>query len=322
MHRWLAWLALGPLAVLPFDSEAAPASHVAASPGGQAYVRYDMDPAAPFDATRCKVSAWRVGQAGEDELLWRAEGWHDFRSWVSDDGRHLVRLGPWPRGAGPEADDLAVAFVDRGRLVRQWSTRDLVRDDSRVPRSVSHYRFLHPELEPGFTRFKAGTAFQLTTVDGLRYTFDVASGRVLETEPLTPGPSNAQSESELGASLLLQEFYVAWSGCDWAAWSACLHERVRLSSCAAPASPGESGMVTLEPGELLARPEPRLESAQVDERWFAKGRLEVCGDTAVAWLEAAAGAGGPPAAWRGAHVLTLVRERGAWRILSITWGGR
>ena len=321
MLNLLAWATAMPLAILPPDSEAAPMPRATASPGGQAFVRYDFDPAARGDRSKCKVSAWHMALGGENEALWQAEGWYDFQSWLTDDGRYLVRLGPWPRGEGPEQDDLAVAFMDRGRLLRSWSTRDLVKDDAKVPRSVSHYRFVHPDHPPGFTWARARTCFRLTTVDGIQYTFDVTTGKILESEQVAPVQSRAQGESEQGLSMLLQRFYVAWGGGDWEAWAACLHERARLATCAVPAQRGDSVLATLEVADLLARPEMRLEAEGVDDRWFTAGHYRVLGDTAVAWLEAGAGGEERSAPWRGAHVLTLVRERAAWRILSITWGG-
>ena len=82
--------------------------------------------------------AYRVRQDGTDEELWRTEGWYSFEVYLSFDGNYLVAMGPWSEGREPKKEDLAVAFYAKGKLLKQYSTTDLVRDKRKVVQSVSH----------------------------------------------------------------------------------------------------------------------------------------------------------------------------------------
>ena len=62
-------------------------------------------------------------------VQWCAQAVH-----LSRDGRYLARMGPW----ASSASDLAIAFYDRGRLLKEYAVKDLVADTESLPRSVSH----------------------------------------------------------------------------------------------------------------------------------------------------------------------------------------
>ena len=106
----------------------------------------------------------------------------------SASGRYLVRMGNWPRGNKPSNDDLAVAFYDKGQLLCSYSTRDLIREDSKVWASVSHYFYLDHEQHSGFIA-KEGLPgnfsfwFEFTTIDGIQYRFDIRTGLIVKAPP-------------------------------------------------------------------------------------------------------------------------------------------
>ncbi len=133
--------------------------------------------------------AFRVGRtAAEDELLWEVRGWYAFSTFLSMDGRYLVRLGNWPSGHEPEEADLAVAFYEDGRLLAEHSTLDVIRDVSKVQPSVSHYGFLDAEERPGLVPLSRHdyktSGFTLTSVDRVRWTFDIRTGEVVDSVQL------------------------------------------------------------------------------------------------------------------------------------------
>jgi hypothetical protein len=126
-------------------------------------------------------AAFELREDGTFRELWTVKGWYAFEVFLSDDGRYLVRMGDWPTGERPSKDHLAVAFYDRGKLLAQYSTADLVKDPTKVLRSVSHYVWLHGGVtsqgEPPHYS-DANNTFHLKTIDGIEYTFDATTGKI------------------------------------------------------------------------------------------------------------------------------------------------
>ena len=149
--------------------------------------------------------AFRVQFDGSDREVWRTEGWFSFQVFLSDDGHSLVALGPWGYGREPKQDDLAVAFYYEGKLIREYSTDELVDDHTAVLASTSHYFWLARdrlhfsdtsagEHEPRFTR---PDRFQLKTIDGITYIFRTETGEIVEKKKAaqpgaTDNPDDAQ----------------------------------------------------------------------------------------------------------------------------------
>ena len=161
------------------DDEAGPYPYVTASEGGRYYFRMQPDPNRPFDRDVGSGVAYEVVAGKMDKLLWTTKGWYSFSVHLSHDGHYLVRLGNWPRGHKPSEADLAVAFYKSGTLLKSYNTKGLIRDPSKVEPSVSHYQFLRER--PGFVE-PYGYTFGLVTVDGVGYTFDVRTGKILQSK--------------------------------------------------------------------------------------------------------------------------------------------
>ena len=170
------------------DQPEFPYAYVASSPGGRFYFRMVPTVEGSVDRSDGFGIAYRVGNDESDEILWRTEGWYSFEVFLSFDGRCLVAMGPWNGGSRPSNDHLALAFYRDGKLLREYSTADLVEDGSKVTTSASHYTWLardawvppsdpDPNHEPRFVR---PVIFELTTVDGIVYRFDATSGAIVE----------------------------------------------------------------------------------------------------------------------------------------------
>ncbi len=138
--------------------------------------------------------AYRLRPDGSEEELWRTQGWYSFEVFLSPDGKHLVAMGPWNVGSEPKKGDLAVAFYAYGKLLKAYSTADLVKDKSKVLASVSHYMWLARDLErnPDVKKDPAAelrvpwfNTFNLKTCDGITYEFDMTTGAIQRTEGLT-----------------------------------------------------------------------------------------------------------------------------------------
>lgn len=167
------------------DREACPTPYVKANERGSIYFKMSPDPAAPCDRTKGSGAAYQVA-VGADQLLWKTEGsWYAQTTFLSEDGRYLIRIGNWPRGRKPSKDHLAIAFYDNGKLLKRYSTLELIKDPSQVETSVSHYAFYHDP--PGFTAPHAKT-FLLTTIDGIAYTFNITTGEIASTKKQSATP--------------------------------------------------------------------------------------------------------------------------------------
>lgn len=161
------------------DSEAPPYAYVVVADGGRFYFKMVPDPKDKYDRDKGSGTAFAVNGNGQDKVLWKTSGWYSFVTYISRDGKYLVRIGNWPRRDGPSEEHLGIAFYKEGKLLRSYSTKDLIKDVSLVPHSVSHYRFLQEIIgfEPSFS-----LRFVIKTVDNIEYVFDARNGKITSQE--------------------------------------------------------------------------------------------------------------------------------------------
>ncbi len=107
------------------------------------------------------------------EPLWKVY-WYSFAVYPSSDGKHVVRMGPWAQSTS----DLAIAFYEEGKELKQYAISELVKDTDKLRHTVSHF-FWQSDLK---YNDKEGTVF-LKTVDGQSYTFSVKTGEIIEKKP-------------------------------------------------------------------------------------------------------------------------------------------
>lgn len=131
--------------------------------------------------------AYRLTEEGTLTELYRARGWYSFQVFISNDGRSAVQMGPWNRGHQLDASHLALAFHRDGKLIRRYSTADLVRSPERLHFSKSHYQWLAETP----AKFGWSNQFELTTCDDLTYSFDVTTGEIKSTIVAKSRPGNA-----------------------------------------------------------------------------------------------------------------------------------
>lgn len=155
--------------------------------------------------------AYSMDQDGNLAEMWKTEGWYAFKVYLSDDGRYLVRMGLWA-GDQEGHSDLAVAFYDKGKLLREYRVRDLLKERDVLEYSVSHYMWgAAIQSEP--VGFK-GLTFKLTMIDKTAYSFAFDTGQVILSK-VDPGAKSAHElwrEERVPASLTGKEMYQAWGG--------------------------------------------------------------------------------------------------------------
>ncbi len=167
-------LLLTVLSTLWADKEAPQYVYVKSSSGGKYY--FKMIPEADYDRTKGRGLLYAVTKKGSDKVLWKVNGWYAFQTYISYDGRYLIRIGNWPRGRVPSHKHLGIAFYDKGKLIKKYSTKDIVKNFPPVTPSESHYRVLKKVL--GFES-PYSHRFIIRTVHKIEYTFDVTHGKLV-----------------------------------------------------------------------------------------------------------------------------------------------
>ena len=129
---------------------------------------------------------------GSNSPIWTVD-WFAFTVYVSSDGQHLARMGPWPglkKGREPDVQELAVAFYENGRLLKRYSIADLIDDPKNLRQSVSHFQW---EKDVSFD----DTLSELTiiTTEDNKYVFDVKSGKMI-TDGTPPIASFAPEDTK------------------------------------------------------------------------------------------------------------------------------
>ncbi|MEM1011994.1 MAG: hypothetical protein AAGI46_07210 [Planctomycetota bacterium] len=163
----LAILVAGALSsVVLADSAGPPRSHSALSENGRYEVSFEPTPGTWGEGTGV------VREVAGDEL-YRLD-WYAWGAAISDDGRTIVRFGPWASDSR-NLSDLAIALYRDGRLTREYRVRDLLHHPNRISRTASHYTW-RPSRQTVPNGFTAEGRFRLTVADGTRYLFDTMSG--------------------------------------------------------------------------------------------------------------------------------------------------
>jgi hypothetical protein len=136
--------------------------------------------------TNGKGILYEVAEGKKDKELWRVSGWYSFSTYIYHDGKHLVRMGNG-NGGEPSNNHLAIAFYENGKLLKSYSTLDILKTPSKVPKGISYYRYLKDT--PGF--YKGTEMFSILTVEDIEYTFDVTTGEILFEKPVSAKSSSS-----------------------------------------------------------------------------------------------------------------------------------
>jgi hypothetical protein len=121
------------------------------------------------------AAAFKLLDNASAQALWRVEG-YSFEAYLSNDGQHFIRIGPWASGREPSDEDVAVEFFSNGELLKSYSTNDLIKDASSVRPTSGHYFW---RAKDGDYTFLSSNNFHLKTVDGISYIFDVTTGEII-----------------------------------------------------------------------------------------------------------------------------------------------
>ena len=122
---------------------------------------------------------------GSKEPFWTVD-WYREKVTVAWDGVHMIRFGQWPGRKGGLKDRTipkeslqkeAVSFFAYGKLLREFPIADLIDDPTKLPTSVSHFRWLKSS-----EFFDDNLQFESVTFDGNLIRFDMKTAKILKKQ--------------------------------------------------------------------------------------------------------------------------------------------
>ena len=143
----------------------APADYKAQSPNGSCYALLEVKSA--------RTTVFRRAKGRPAVRLWDMAGWFRVVS-LSDDCEHLV-VGYDGSNLLPldfTPDLVMLRFFERGRLLREVRLNELIRDRSKLQRTVSHYNWGR------YLGFDQRNRYLVETVEGERIVFSATGQRV------------------------------------------------------------------------------------------------------------------------------------------------
>ncbi len=170
----MAW-ADGARAPYDYVKEVAGGKYVFVMLANQGYSQFD--PGAPDDVgvvdpdkgVRRVYKQSGLYLAGQTTPLWTIS-WYAFTVFPASDGDHLVRIGPW----ASSTEQLALSFYSKGMEIKRYLIQDLVKDQSKLRNTVSHFFWIAKN------HYDEGTQlFHLKTVDGRKYKFSILTGEIV-----------------------------------------------------------------------------------------------------------------------------------------------
>ena len=161
-----------------------PVPHAITSPGGHFVFTMLPGPKGQEYSGGTGICS-KIESDGTLSELWRTSGFYSEDLELHYDGNVLVRIGSWGSGdqeKGDPKDSLAVAFYVKGKEVKRYKVSDLVKDESKLEDTSAGLWWLEydPYRSPSFR--PGEDVFQLKTLDGIRYRFDMNTGAILEDE--------------------------------------------------------------------------------------------------------------------------------------------
>lgn len=145
---------------------------------------------AVMDPDKRITTIYRAIQEGKGEKSWSMYGWFRSAS-IADDGEHLV-VGDEGLGLLPldhDKQQVMLYFFKRGELVNHVTLDQIIRDDSKLIRTVSHYSW------GGCLGLDEEGRYVIKTVEGRTIRFDAATGSMVADET-GRAPSRSTSTPE------------------------------------------------------------------------------------------------------------------------------
>ena len=113
----------------------------------------------------------------ENKLLWEVD-WYARKVLLLNDGKRLIRLGPW--ASKKDLSDLAIAFYNKGKLIKEYKVSDLLEDENSIKKTASHYFWRSKIQSMPFGFVNKERKFVLTTIENETIIFNTKTGEIIE----------------------------------------------------------------------------------------------------------------------------------------------
>jgi hypothetical protein len=146
---------------------------------------------AVMNPTPMTTTVFRVEDDGKRTKSWAMQGWFRVAN-LTDDGEHLV-VGNGGINLLPlnvTKNEAMIEFFKRGKLISTVTLGELLKDQSNLQRTVSHYAW------GNYLGLDEKGHYIVETVEGRKLAFDVPTGKRLTYEALTPAKDNTEAEKQ------------------------------------------------------------------------------------------------------------------------------
>ncbi len=170
------------------DKEKVNDQYSVSSPNGKFVI--EMIPSTNFGEAG-KGFAFATADVQHKDTLWRID-WFAKKVFLADDGLHLVRFGPWAKdrkGLG----DIAIGFYKKGKVVKQYLVKDLVKDKKSISATVSHYTWESCDSAVVSGLSKDFKTYTLVTTDRIMYVFNTSTGKIIKKKVLAQAEKRIMS---------------------------------------------------------------------------------------------------------------------------------
>lgn len=161
------------------DKEKVNDQYSVSSPNGKFVI--EMIPSTNFGEAG-KGFAFATADAQHKDTLWRVD-WFARKVFLADDGSRLVRFGPWAKDKKGLMDN-AIGFYKKGKVVKQYLVKDLVKDKKSISATVSHYTWESCDSAVVSGLSKDFKTYTLVTTDRIMYVFNTSTGKIIKKKVL------------------------------------------------------------------------------------------------------------------------------------------
>jgi hypothetical protein len=126
--------------------------------------------------------------------LWKVN-WYSHLIFVANDGKHVIRAGPWASSPSDEA----LSFIENGDILKTYKVEDLITEIATLPHSTSHFEWKKELAIKDETK-----TFVATTLEDKTFVFNFETGEIVNrSEKETQGNNK---KTFCGGSALLWVF--------------------------------------------------------------------------------------------------------------------
>ena len=148
-----------------------------------------MEPKCDKDCDRNdgQGAVYNIIPGEQGESLWEVNGWYTFFTYISCDGKYLIRMNTVMNDVFDSPIDeeklneglMAIAFYENGKLIKSYDVFDL---DIETGASIQTIVWMNRGVRYKFSE-PCGNIFELVAWDGTGLSFDITTGEIVKREP-------------------------------------------------------------------------------------------------------------------------------------------